>query len=61
MKLSRTGKPLCTRCRKLATHAGNYHRSNGQPKHLYYCTEHAASVRDSKPIETEKGGASGGK
>ena len=46
MKQSRTGKPLCSRCRKLATHKGNYHRSDGEPASLFYCAEHAESVND---------------
>lgn len=55
MKLSRTGKPLCTRCRRLATHEGNYHRTreNGgewKPGKLYYCATHAANRKDAQPI-----------
>lgn len=54
-KFSRTGKPLCCRCRKLATHEGNYHRSreNGgawQPGKLYYCAGHAANCKDALPM-----------
>lgn len=53
MNVSKTGKPLCCQCRKLATHTGNYHRSNGEPKHLYYCATHAPYARDSKPLDEQ--------
>ncbi len=40
-RLSRTGKPLCSRCRRLATHMGNYYRVNGRvPSYLWYCNQH---------------------
>jgi hypothetical protein len=54
MKLSRTGRPLCAHCRRLATHEGSYHRSreNGvwRPGKLYYCTTHAANCNDALPL-----------
>lgn len=54
MKVSKTGKPLCALCRKLATHTGTYYRSKGVPTHLYYCAFHAAFVRDALPLEPRR-------
>ncbi len=48
--VSRTGKPLCTRCRKLATHEGGYHRSFEQPAYLFLCAEHAQTHTDALPL-----------
>jgi len=50
MRLSPTGKPLCHRCRRLATHECGYHRSHGQPAHLVACAEHASLHADALPI-----------
>ncbi len=50
MKTSKTGKPLCSQCRRLATYTGNYYRSQGKPAHLYYCATHAEHVRDALPL-----------
>jgi len=41
MRLSRTGKPLCSQCRRLAVALGNYHLSNGYLRSLAYCRQHA--------------------
>ncbi len=49
-KVSRTGKPLCTRCRKLATHEGGYYRSFEQPAYLFLCAEHAQTHADALPL-----------
>lgn len=49
-QFSRTGKRLCSQCRRLATHEGNYHRSNGAPAKLYYCAAHAANCKDALPM-----------
>lgn len=50
-KLSQTGKPLCARCRKLASHEGNYYRVNGhEPAVLFYCDMHAQLVPDALPL-----------
>jgi hypothetical protein len=50
MRWSLTGKLLCHRCRRLATHECGYHRSHGQPAYLVACAEHASLHADALPI-----------
>ena len=50
MKLSPTGKPLCSQCPRVATQVGNYHLTNGTLASLCYCDKHAAHVPDALPL-----------
>jgi hypothetical protein len=50
MKTSKTGKAICTHCRRLATGEGNVHLSNDRLGCLTYCRVHADNVRDFKPL-----------
>lgn len=54
MKLSKTGKPLCARCRRLATHRMSaLSRANGYVEriYVYHCDEH--KTRYDKPLAGE--------
>lgn len=53
MKTSPTGKPLCyhKHCRKLATHAVGFYRSQGQPAHLYACEAHTERWNDARRLD----------
>lgn len=53
MKQSKLGKPLCNRCRRLATHKGLFYRSFGKLSHLYFCTLHAKDVYDSVLLQEQ--------
>src|SRR5260370_35473867 len=46
MKLSRSGKPLCSQCQRLAVALGNYHLRSGYLVSLAYCATHAEHVSD---------------
>ena len=50
MKLSPTGKPLCSQCPRIATNTGNYHLTNGTLASLCYCNKHAAHTNDAVPL-----------
>jgi hypothetical protein len=56
MKTSPTGKPLCSLCRKLATHRMPYgSTSNGvrTTQYLYHCSDHTGSLDESMPVRME--------
>lgn len=55
MKLSPTGKPLCSQCQRLAVVLGNYHLSHGYLRSLTYCEKHAASMLVPDAIRVEVG------
>src|SRR5260370_21933407 len=46
MKLSRSGKPVCSQCQRLAVALGNYHLRSGYLVSLAYCATHAEHVSD---------------
>src|SRR5260370_29771940 len=46
MKLSRSGKPLCSQCQRLAVALGNYQLRSGYLVSLAYCATHAEHVSD---------------
>lgn len=49
MKLSKTGKPLCCQCRKLATNSLEYRvTENGMRKkqYVYLCDTHATTLSE---------------
>src|SRR5258708_14236974 len=46
MKLTRSGKPLCSQCQRLAVALGNYHLRSGYLVSLAYCATHAEHVSD---------------